>query len=184
MGTYLATGIVQEISIDKRMIKYPDITVDKITNILQDEVNLDYYDFSEDLEGYYWKIKPKLLESNLADFLSTQFKMYQSKPSSRMLDVIDQLGKVASGEEIIKLAKSKSLINFQSVHQIIEYINVIRDNGFNEYVMVYYDLIAYFMDGKIITEGLGNSLNYFEANIGLQKDKYPVATCVKVMVTS
>ena len=82
------------------------------------------------------------------------------------------------------LAKSKSLINFQSVHQIIEYINVIRDNGFNEYVMVYYDLIAYFMDGKIITEGLGNSLKYFEANIGLQKDKYPVATCVKVMVTS
>jgi hypothetical protein len=105
------------------MIKYPDITVDKITNILQDKVNLDYYDFSEDLEGYYWKIKPKLLESNLADFLITQFKMYQSKPSSRMLDVIDQLGKVASGEEIIKLAKSKSLINFQSVHQIIEYIS-------------------------------------------------------------
>ena len=27
-------------------------------------------------------------------------------------------------------------------------------------------------------------MKYFEANIGLQKDKYPVATCVKVMVTS
>jgi hypothetical protein len=50
--------------------------------------------------------------------------------------------------------------------------------------MVYYDLIAYFMDGKIITEGLGNSLKYFEANIGLQKDKYPLSSCVKVMVTS
>ncbi|WP_339043918.1 hypothetical protein [Cardinium endosymbiont of Tipula unca] len=63
-------------------------------------------------------------------------------------------------------------------------MRVMRDNGFDEHVMIFYDLIAYFMDGKIITEGLGNSLRYFEANIGLQKDKYPVATCVKVMVTS
>ena len=184
MGTYLATGIVQEIVIDKRRIKYPDITVDKITDKLKDELNLDCYDFSEDLEGYYWKIKPEILENDLAEFLSTQFKMYQNKPDTHMLDVIDQLGKVLGSEEIIKLAKSKSLINFQSVHQIIEYIRVIRDNGFDEHVMIFYDLIAYFMDGKIITEGLGNSLRYFEANIGLQKDKYPVATCVKVMVTS
>lgn len=50
MGTYLATGIVQEISIDKRRIKYPEITVDKITDKLKDELNLDCYDYSEDLE--------------------------------------------------------------------------------------------------------------------------------------
>ena len=184
MGTYLVTGIVQKIAIDKKRIKYPDITVDKITDKLKDELNIDYYNFSEDLEGYYWKIKPKILEGNLAEFLSTQFQMYQNKPNTRMLDVIDQLKKAVGSEEIIKLAKSKLLINFQSVHQIIEYIRVIRDNGFDEHVMIYYDLIAYFMNGKIITEGLGNSLRYFEANIRLQKNKYPVATCVKVMITS
>ena len=37
---------------------------------------------------------------------------------------------------------------------------------------------------KIITEGLGNSLRYFESNIRLQKNQYPIADCVKVMVTS
>ena len=184
MGTYLATGIVEEIAIDKRRIKYPDITVDKITDKLKEELNLDCYDFSEDLEGYYWKIKPEILESNLAEFLSTQFKMYQNKPDTHTLDVINKLGKAVGTEEIIKLAKSNSLINFQWVHQIIEYMRVIRDNGFDEYIMIFYDLIAYFMDGKIITEGLGNSLRYFEANIRLQKDKYPIADCVKVMVTS
>ena len=40
------------------------------------------------------------------------------------------------------------------------------------------------MDGKIIMEDWGNSLGYFEANIRLQKDKYLIATCVKVMITS
>lgn len=184
MGAYLATGIVQDIAVDKRHIKYSDIKADKIIGQLKDELNLDYYDFSEDLEGYYWKIKPEILESNLADFLTTQFKMYQNKPDIHMLKAINQLKEVVAGEEIIKLAASKSLINFQLVHQIIEYISVIRDNGFDEHVMIFYNLIAYFIDGKIITEGLGNSLTYFEANIRLQKDKYPVATCVKVMVTS
>lgn len=70
------------------------------------------------------------------------------------------------------------------VDQIVEYIRIPRDNGFNEDRMIFYNLIAYFMDGKIITEGLGNSLKYFDANIRLQRDKYPIADSVKVMITS
>ena len=184
MGTYLATGIVQEIAIDKKRISYSDITVDKITDKIKDEVNLACYNFREDLEGYYWQIKPELLENNLVEFLSTQFKMYQSSPDTYLLKVIDQLGKTSGSEEIIKLAESNTLVHFNSAHQIIEYVSVLRDNGFKEHVMLFYNLIAYFLDGKIITEGLGNSLRYFEANIRLQKDKYPVADCVKVMITS
>ena len=184
MGTYLATGIVQEISIDKRQIKCPDISIDNITRRLKEELNLDCYDYSEDLEGYYWKIKPRMLEGNLAEFINTQFQMYQSKIDGDMQDVVNQLSKTASGDEVIKLVANKALINFHRVHQLIDYVRIIRDNGFDEHVMIYYKLIAYFIDGKIITEGLGNSLRYFESNIRLQKDKYPIADCVKVMVTS
>lgn len=184
MGTYLATGIVQGISIDKGQIKYPDISIDNITKKLKEEINLACYDYSEDSKGYYWKINPKMLEGNLAEFIDTQFQMYQSKIDDRMKDVVSLLKKTASGDEVIKLAIDEHLINFQHLHQLETYIRVIRDNGFDEHIMVSYELIAYFLDGKIITEGLGNSLNYFESNIRLQKDKYPVAECVKVMVTS
>lgn len=38
--------------------------------------------------------------------------------------------------------------------------------------------------GKIITRDFEDSLRYFEANIRLQKDKYPLADYVKIMVTS
>ena len=43
--------------------------------------------------------------------------MYQNKTDSYMQEVICQLGEAANGEEIIKLAESKALINFQLVHQ-------------------------------------------------------------------
>lgn len=105
MSTYLATGIVQEIVIDKRQIKYSDITVDKITKKLQNELNLDCYNYTEDSEGHYWKIKPKTLEENLVEFLSIQFQMYQNKTDSNMQEVIRQLGEAANGKEIIKLAE-------------------------------------------------------------------------------
>ncbi len=184
MGTYLATGITQQITIDKRDINYSDITIDKIAEKLKDEINLDFYDYSEDSKGWYWKIKPKKLEDNLVGFLTQQFKMYQSKTDSYMQKVIDKLEEITNGEEIIELAESATLINFQLVDQLIDYVTVERNNGFKENIMTSYSLIAYFMDGKIMTEGLGNSLRYFETNIRMQRDKYPIADCIKILVTS
>jgi len=84
-----------------------------------------------------------------------------------------------------ELSKSKSLINFQFVHQIIEHISVVRtNNGSSESIRVYFDLMAYFLEGKIIMESYGSSFTYFENNIRLQRDKYPIVDCVKVMITS
>jgi hypothetical protein len=184
MGTYLATGIVQEIVIDKKHVRYSDITIEKITQRLENKINLSYYDYIEDDFCHCWKIKPEALEENLAEFLDTQFQMYTSKKDKYMDEVIKKITKAKTGDEVTKLASGDGLINFQLVEQIIEYISIKRDNGFDENIMIFYSLIAYFMDGKIITEGLGNILKYFEANIRLQRDKYPIVNCVRVMVTS
>jgi len=125
-----------------------------------------------------------MLQGNLAEFLDAQFQMYTSKKDKYMDEVIEKIRKAKTSDEVTKLASSDRLINFQLVKQIIEYISVKRDNGFDEDIMIFYSLIAYFIDGKIITEGLGNSLKYFEANIRLQRDKYPIVNCVRVMITS
>jgi len=184
MGTYLATGIVQDISIDKRHIKQ-DITIDQIVERLKKELNIDCYNYSEDVEGYYWQIKPEMLEDNLAEFLDVQFQMSTSKKDSDMQEAIDKVREIKTGKQIIELSKSKSLINFQFVHQIIEHISVVRtNNGSSESIRVYFDLMAYFLEGKIIMESYGSSFTYFENNIRLQRDKYPIVDCVKVMITS
>ena len=51
MGTYLATGIVQEIAIDKRRIKYPDITVysttQQLNNYVKPRFNIVFYGWKE-----------------------------------------------------------------------------------------------------------------------------------------
>ncbi|MGI9214697.1 MAG: hypothetical protein ACR2HS_03310 [Gammaproteobacteria bacterium] len=84
----------------------------------------------------------------------------------------------------MKLAEDKNLVHFQLLDQIFGYIKVISINGFNEYVEVLYSLIAYFLDDKIIMECYSNLFRYLEYNIRLQRKKYPIVDCVKIMITS
>ncbi len=186
MGTYLVTGVVQDITIDKRNIRFQDIKLDNIIERLKDELNLDYYNYKEDEDGYYWKIKSATLEDRLVEFLDIQFEMYEDTKNVRMQETLEYLAKAKNGDEIIALAstKTKTLINFQLLYPITNYIRVMRDNGFDEHVMVDYSLISYFRNGKIIMECYNNILRYFERNIRLQNKKYPIADCVKVMITT
>jgi hypothetical protein len=126
MGTYLATGIVQEIAIPKKHIPHKDITIDNIVNSLRNEINLSFYTFSEDQEGYIWQIQPKVLETNLTDFLALQGQMYCEEGNSYMHieDTISKIKQATTGENIIELASSKGLYNFQLVDSIIKYITV------------------------------------------------------------
>jgi len=50
-------------------------------------------------------------------------------------------------------------------------------------INVYYDIIVFFMDGKIIMECYRDIFHYFEHMIRLQKDKHPVAGAVKVVIS-
>ena len=61
MGTYLATGIVQEIAIDKRQIKYSDISIDNIIQKLKKELNLNCYNHHEDPVGITGKLNQRCL---------------------------------------------------------------------------------------------------------------------------
>lgn len=67
MENYLATGVIQNITIDKkkfagRQIVDLDVTLDEIIQPLSNDINLNCYIFSEDEDRYYWKIKPEILE--------------------------------------------------------------------------------------------------------------------------
>ena len=113
MGTYLATGIVQKIVIDKQRIKYSDITVDIIVQQLKKELILNCDDFSEGTEEYCWKSKPKMLEENLVEFLNAQFQVYTDKKDSDMQKVIEKLTKTNGFDQIMELASNESLVRFQ-----------------------------------------------------------------------
>lgn len=110
--------------------------------------------------------------------------MYCGKKDRHMQDAIEVLVKVKTAEEITALAEGKSLVHFQLLDNIMEYINVVRSNGFDTDIAVHYRLISYLLDGKIIMECYGNILKYFEHTIRLQRNRYPIVDCVKVLITN
>ncbi|WP_342269492.1 hypothetical protein [Rickettsia endosymbiont of Orchestes rusci] len=188
MGAYLTTGVVQNIIIYKKQLVNYDITIDKIIAKLREEVNIDYYSYSEDSNGYYWHIDPKMLEGNFVEFLETQFQMYSNKTSSsrkyqEIEEAIDKVKEAKTGNELIELAASISLQYFQLVDYTNKYISVLHNNNFKLDILVNFHLIAFFIDGKIIMECYYDILRYFSQNIHLQREKYPVADCIIVLIT-
>jgi hypothetical protein len=186
MGTYLATGIVYKMRIQKRDMfsrryvikdKFP---MENIVKSLQKEVNMDHYVFGEDENSIIWEIKPEMLEGSFVEFLETQFKMYNEEMNVQ--EVISRIKEAKTGKKIIELAKKKSLCNFKMADYILDSLSVLHATGLSDHITVNYHLMTFFIDGKIIMECYDNILHYFEKAIRLQEDKYPVVTCLKTMI--
>ncbi|HQS83957.1 MAG: hypothetical protein B7Y25_06060 [Alphaproteobacteria bacterium 16-39-46] len=184
MGTYLATGIVQQIVIPKEKPLRYDISVEMIIEGLRKELDINCYQYSEDADDYIWKINPKVLECNLGDFLEAQFQMYTKKECPYMKETIVKVKESTTGDQLLELAEQSEVINFQVVDCLYNHINIVRPDGFDFNIVAHYKLISFFLDGKIIMECYGNIFNYFEKNIRLQRAQYPIVDCVKVMITS
>lgn len=186
MGTYLATGIVYKVRIQKRDLvsrryankdKFP---IENIEKSLQNELDLGAYIFGEDQDAISWEIKTEMLEGNFTEFLETQFKMYNEKMNAQ--EVISRIKEAQTGKKIIELAQERSLCDFQMVDYILDSLSVLHTAGFTDYITVNYHLMAFFIDGKIIMECYNNIFHYFERVIRLQKEKYPVVACLKTMI--
>lgn len=53
MGTYLTTGIVQKIMINKPEIRNSKLTIEDFTQALQKEDNLEHYIYGENEEEFF-----------------------------------------------------------------------------------------------------------------------------------
>ncbi|MBP9776847.1 MAG: hypothetical protein KBD36_03280 [Alphaproteobacteria bacterium] len=182
MGAYLATGIVQNICMRKKDIG-AKVAMETIKAALQKEVHLDHYAYSEDDTGVCWTLKPYMLEGNLPEFLESQFKMYDEQ-NKKWQEDLKQITQAQTGQERLDLAQNNSLVRFQMIKPIYSYLDVEQENGFETHIMLTYDLIAFFVDGKIVMECYNNILSYFTKNLRLQNQQYPISNCLKIMITS
>lgn len=181
MGTYLATGIIQSIWIRKKDIS-ENIDRASIEESLQKEVNLDCYTYKKEMDTVGWEIQPEMFEGNFVQFLEKQFHLYYG--DSNYLTIIpEEVKKASTGQELLELAERKEHFQFQLIEQIFDNIKVKKDNGFTTNIVVYYHMIAFFLDGKISMECYSKILHYFEKNIKLQNKEYPIVECLKVMIT-
>lgn len=105
MGTYLAKEIVGQIIIPKKQT-FPDVPVDKITKCLKDEINLNYYDFTEDLDGYYWRIKP-----DIEDKIKIALDMWSAFLTRNDLLHPDNLPKAINRQNLSKAISVHNVLN-------------------------------------------------------------------------
>lgn len=186
MGTYLATGIIQKIAVSKKEIeRNTHLNLEGLKAALSKELKLQHYNFSENEQYFLWTINPRLLEGNLSEFLEEQFKMYGEETAKRddIQKLITSIKQIDTGEKIIELAENHNFVNLQMVNYAWESIKVKHhDSNFDDHVTVNYNMIAFFIDGKIIMECYKNIFRYFENNIRKQEKIYPIAACVKTMI--
>ena len=110
--------------------------------------------------------------------------MYYEKIEEWPRDILTTIKETLTGEEIILLASQKPSEHFQKVDNIVDIIRVLDPNGFERKITIDYQLIAFFMDGKIIMESYTDILRYYRKNIRLQKEKHPIADCIKICITA
>jgi hypothetical protein len=187
MGVYLATGLVQDITIHKDDMKRKNMSMDNIKHALKNEFAIEHYIFGEDERTIFWKINPKMLEGNFIEFFKIQLNMYYLVKDQRIEDnikrIISAINEAKTGENMIALAEEKQFEHFQTVGYIMEHLEVACQNERLNPINVHYQLIGFFLDGKIIMECYRDILHYFENNIRLLHAQYPVAGCLKVMMT-
>lgn len=185
MGTYLATGIIEKILVSKKSIEKQSLTIEAVEESLKDELNIEFYERAEENDTVYWAINPKMLEGNLEEFLRVQFLMYENKIDDETNQLLELIKNEKDGSKIIELSDSDQRhFCFRMLRYFDDFVKVKDERGFLKYVDVNYHMISYFRDGKIIMECYKNILHYFERNIRLQKEKYPIAECVKTLITS
>ena len=184
MGTHLATGIIAKVLMSKADIERKSLHMKDIHESLQRELDLSSYIFQEKGDIISWEIKPEMLEGNLAEFLRTQFMMYDGVVDKEAQLAIDAIKKAQTGDKIIEFSKENRNANFQMISHLYGDLSVQKSNGFSDYLDIQYHMMAFFIDGKIIMECYNSILHYFEQNIRLQAKEYPIVNCVKTMITS
>ncbi len=176
MGQYLSIGIVQEISISKNRELNAENLSD-LTTKLHQEVNLNKYIFLEDERSYSWTIKDEYLEQNIAIYIEDQFNIYGL--AAKYKTFLSKLAAIKSGKEIKAYATRKEEYNFHSTI-CLGYIHI---ESLYDPIMIQYGLICFISEGKIIMECYDGILGYLSKIIQSQQDKYPIADCVRVMIT-
>ena len=178
MGQYLITGIVYRICLGRdRGEKHLPQVMTELNNV----INLNKYTYSETKHYYLWEIKEEHLIEDLVPFLKEQYMMYDS--SVKHTQVIEALSLLQTGKEVkeyVEQCKSQEY-TFILDKELLDYVDV---GGFGRFAEVRYELIRIFLDGKILMECYNNIFRYITKAIQLQKEKYRIADCVRVMITS
>jgi len=175
MGEYIQAGICCKVNISKSHMK--NIDFGEVGIGLGKEISIDLYQMEETENGYIFSLKEENLEKGeLAEFLMEQYKLFGAN-EEKVKEIIEKVKDLNKYEDIIEFAETKRYQNFQysSIYNNI-YCGKRQDK-----VIVEYELVTFYLAGKIEMECYNEFLKYIEALI--KKDNpYRISGAVKVLI--
>lgn len=156
MGQSLQMGICHQMLIGKREIG--KTTIEKIKEELGKLANLELFDFEESEENISFIIKESVVQEQLQMFLSEQFSLYDQSYAEDFSELLSEIKKRQSLDEIIELAKEKEFRFFQ--HNNVYDIIVISPW---QTARVDTSLLVIFIEGKLMMESYNSFLRYLES---------------------
>lgn len=178
MGQYIQLGICCKATISKRQME-ESVTYEQLIEEMNKEINLDLYDITEDEEEYVFILKNEnLKKGDLIKFLQEQYELcYAEKDDVK--EIIDILEKTDNSNDIISIAKEKKYQNFQYNDYVYENIYCTK---WRHRISVQYELIVYFIQGKILMECYYDFLRYIE-NIISKNSSNKLSSTVKAVIS-
>ena len=183
MGTYMDTGLIIKFTVEKSNLEFFDNGLEDVKKELESQYyyNLDLYEQSEIDSFYVFELKSEVIENGLIPFLKEIYpKLYvQASYNKYCKDVLDDLLNL-SKEDIVEYSKTQSKIPFQ----YDKYVNSDYIYGnFGKKVVVKYDSIALYSDGKIIIESTPEQFKFFTYCIVKAYPEHPISSSLKVYIS-
>jgi hypothetical protein len=181
MGRYLATAITNKIEVSKSNIQEAKYNIDKLKEDMENKFlfDINLYDIIEDDYKVTFTLKSDVINTQLKPFLTEIYPdLYSEKED--YINVIKYIDNKTTSE-IIEYSKNKSEFAFQYSKE--PYVDSI-DCDFGERIIIDYETIILFLEGKIIMECYGKLFNFFKKNLIQVYKKYPIASSIKIYITS
>ncbi len=182
MGTYIATGLIVKLEVDKSGLKGFDKNF--LENQFKKHSNLDMslFNFIEDEADYCWEISPSILQAELLGFLDKFYKVYNHNSQSGLEDSQEAIEALqqTDPDQWLDLARQKSLYRFQSNTYGSEYY-YFDDIQNSIYVKTEHILLT--MEGKISFEQFNQHQRLFALGIRNLFPDYRLSRALNVFFT-
>ena len=183
MGRYLSIGIATELGFKKKEAEDTFDTVNKaIDYVVENYAPTEIYDMTENEKFIRFKLKDKILETELQDFLNVFYsdRMAFDSNSCEKESILSALGDVTNAKEIISLAERKSWEHFQ----FDSYWDSISIKGkWGHYLYLNIEGIDLSLDGKIMIECYGSLFRYLTFVLRERYKDYLLAKSLRVTIS-
>ena len=173
MGQYLACGLAEKIYITKKqenfITKY--YTKENIISLLENKLNLEIYDITEDDCFVYLTLKDDIFNKYALSFIEKELNNTVTSEKVNALSSLDQfrnLSKHDFMEELYK--KNNRFISFFEGHKYTNNISYIFDDT---KLNIFCDLIYFINDGKTFFECYYSLFYYLRKTI-IEKSNNPI----------